>query len=699
MSEKDEKIFPYNNREISWLDFNMRVLEEAFRKDNPVMERLKFLSITASNLDEFFMVRVAGLMEQINSNYRGKDPAGLTPKQQISKINEKVRLFINKQYNCLNKSIKTSLEQKNIKFLDMESLNEEQRKHVDTYFDKIIFPVLTPLAVDQSRPFPLLANKSLNIAVKLFKDGKTNFALVQVPSILSRFLELPCRNGREFILIENIIIDKLEKLFDLHRIKACCQFRVTRNSDLEIDEEAQDLLAEVQRSIKKRKRGKPVRLEILRKCDTKTKNFLIDMLDMEKQDVYELAGPLDLTFLTKFASLEGFESLCFDPIMPVNPPADFCGVNSIFDAIKEKDRLVVHPYESFDSVINFVKEAANDENVLAIKQTLYRVSGKSPIIEALIKAAENGKQVTVLVELKARFDEENNIIWAKKLEQAGCHVIYGLLGLKTHCKILLVVRKEESGIRRYVHMGTGNYNDSTAKVYTDIGLFTCSEPFGIDASFLFNTLTGYSRPPEYRKLITAPLEMRSFFEEMIENEIKNAEKGLPSEITMKVNAIVDKEVIGLLYKASQSGVKVNLIVRGICSLIPSIEGISENIRVISIVGQLLEHSRVYKFCCGGSPRVFIGSADLMPRNLDKRVELIFPIDNEELKERMIDMLEIMENDTTNARVQLSSTEYVRVNSHKKEKLNSQRRFAQIAKERKQDAINKNIQNNNINNLF
>ena len=688
---ENQKHIPYNNRELSWLDFNYRVLDEAFRKDNPILERVKFLAISASNLDEFFMVRVAGIMEQINSNYKKKDPSGLSPKQQLAQINEKTRDFLNKQYQWLKKSIKPTLNQKNIAFLEIKDLNSEQKRYVDTYFNKIIFPVLTPLAVDKSRPFPLLANKSLNLAVRLSKDGETNFALVQVPSILPRFLELPSADDKKyFILIENIIIEKLPQLFELHRIKACCQFRITRNSDLDIDEEAADLLVEIQRSIKKRKRGEPVRLELLKSCDQKTRDFLVKMLSIKEEDIYELSGPLDLTFLMKFSQIKGFDKFRFDPIVPVDPPADFWGEKSVFEAIKQRDRLVHHPYESFNAVVNFINQAAADKNVLAIKQTLYRVSGKSPIIDALIKAAENGKQVTVLVELKARFDEENNVIWAKKLEQAGCHVIYGVYGLKTHCKILLVVRQEDEGIKRYIHMATGNYNDSTAKVYTDIGFFTCRESFGADASSLFNTLTGYSRPPEYSKLIVAPIKMRSFFEKMIENEIQNAEKGLPSGITIKINSLVDEEMIRLLYRASNAGVKVDLIVRGICCLIPGIAGFSENITVRSIVGQFLEHSRIYKFCCSENPQIFIGSADLMPRNLDKRVELIFPIEDDGLKLRIDNILNIMLSDTTNAKVQNSDAKYSKIDMRGKERISSQKYFVKEAKQRVLD-LEKNLE--------
>lgn len=672
---------PYYNRELSWVDFNYRVLEEAFKKENPIMERIRFLSITASNLDEFFMVRVAGVMEQVRSKYHVEDLSGLTPQKLLEKLNLKIHEFMEKQYSCLHRSIIPALKKLNISFLTPDEMNEEQLSFLSNYFEKVLFPVLTPLAVDPSRPFPLLANKSLNVAIRLEGNGKPYFAVVQVPSILSRYLELPSRDGsREFILLENLIIYKLEELFEASDIRAACPFRMTRNSDLEIDEGAEDLLAEIQKSIKKRKRGNPVRLELLQKCDPETKSFLLEMIHIRKDNIYELQGPLDLTFLSKFADLPKFQKYCFKPIMPVYPPADFWNYKSIFDAIREKDRMVHHPYESFETVVDFVRQAAEDENVLAIKQTLYRVSGHSPIIAALIRAAENGKQVTVLVELKARFDEENNILWAKKLEEAGCHVIYGLAGLKTHCKILLVVRRDEDCIRRYVHMGTGNYNDSTAKIYTDIGIFTCKEPFGTDASSLFNVLTGYSRPPEYNKMLVAPNKLRGFFESMIERETQNAKDGLPSGITVKVNSLVDSEIISLLYKASQAGVPIHLIVRGICCLIPGLPGISEHIEVISIIGQLLEHSRIFRFENGGTPKIYMGSADWMSRNLDRRIELVFPIEDEDLKQRAFGILDLMLNDNINARMMTSTTEYHHIDRRGKVPCNCQREFSRLAQE-------------------
>lgn len=673
--------FPYLNRELSWLDFNSRVLEEAFEKENPVMERVKFLSITESNLDEFFMVRVAGVMDKMHSKADDKDASGMTSAQLFPELTAKIHRFVKKQYSCLHRSIIPALKKCRLRFLKIKELNKIQKQTIDEYFDKFLFPVLTPLAVDTSRPFPLLANRSLNIAVRLVNNnGEDIFAVVQVPSILDRFIEVPSENGRAFVMLEDIIISRLSDLFELYEIQACCPFRITRDSDLDIDEDADDLLVEIEQSLKKRQRGDPVRIEIISKCDEALKKFLIDMLKIDYEIMHEVSGPLDLTFLNKFANIKNIpDEFKFKPITPVNPPADFFGYDDMFAAIREKDRMVHHPYESFESVIKFVNQAANDKDVLAIKQTLYRVSGNSPIVAALIKAAENGKQVTVLVELKARFDEENNIGWAKKLEKAGCHVIYGLAGLKTHCKILLVVRREQDGIRRYLHMGTGNYNDITARFYTDIGMFTCNEKFGEDASSLFNVITGYSTPPVYNKMKVAPTGLRSFFENMIKRETENAQKGLPSGITAKINSLVDPDIISLLYKASKAGVKITLIVRGICCLVPDIKGISENITVHSIVGQLLEHSRIFIFENGGQPEIYMGSADWMQRNLDKRVELVFPIESPDLIERSFKIIDTMKKDVLNTRIQKSDTTYELLDRRGKKVHNSQREFSDMAK--------------------
>ncbi len=684
-------VFPYINRELSWMEFNGRVLEEALKKDNPVMERLRFLAITASNLDEFFMVRVAGVKAQVNSKYAKADDSGLVPEALLQMLEAKTHEFMERQYSCFSRSIMPLLKKEGIEFLSLEQLDSKQKAFLADYFRTTLFPVLTPLAVDSSRPFPMLANKSLNIAVRLRdkekskdKSKEDNFAIVQVPSIMPRFIELKQSEGkRQFVFLEDIIELMLDELFELHDIKSVCTFRLTRNSDLEIDDEAEDFLEEIEKSIKKRRRGRPVRLELASRCDKSMKRFLTEMLKIKENEIYEISGPMDLTFLFKFAGLKGFEKFQFEPIVPV-PAADFLDSSDIFETIREHDCLVHHPYESFDIVTDFILKAAEDENVLAIKQTLYRVSGHSPVIEALIKAAENGKQVTVLVELKARFDEENNLNWAKTLEKAGCHVIYGLQGLKTHCKIALIVRNEEDGIRRYLHLGTGNYNDSTARVYTDLGLFTCSSEFGLDASALFNVITGYSRPPEYNRFVVAPHGMRSFFVRMIKNETENAKKGLPSGITVKINSLVDSEIILLLYEASQAGVEIKLIVRGICCLVPGIKGVSDNITVISIVGQLLEHSRIFKFENAGNPKIYMGSADWMPRNLDRRIELVFPLLEDSIKMRVQEVLDITLNDNTNARIMQPDGTYHSANRRGKAKFSSQHELYAQAMKRSKD---------------
>ena len=501
-----------------------------------------------------------------------------------------------------------------------------------------------------------------------------------MPAILPRLVEAPAEEGRAFLLLESLIARHFGDLFELHDIVAYTAFRVTRNSDLDIDEESEDLLIEIQESIKKRKRGRPVRLELSRHCDAELKEFLTEMLEVEESEIYEAAGPLDLTFCFRLSGLD--DRLRLPPIVPA-APADFFGYDDMFEAIREGDRFVHHPYESFDCVVDFVRAAAEDPNVLAIKQTLYRVSGHSPIIAALMRAADNGKQVTVLVELKARFDEE----------EAGCHVIYGLAGLKTHCKILLVVRREEDGLRRYVHLGTGNYNDSTARQYTDMGMFTCRESFGADASSLFNVLTGYSRPPRYNRFITAPDNMRPFFERMIDQETANAEQGLPSGIFAKVNSLVDPDIIARLYRASQAGVPITLVVRGICCLVAGLPGVSETVTVYSVVGQLLEHSRIFRFENGGSPRLYLGSADWMQRNLDRRVELVFPVEDEGIVRRVEEVISLTTEDTVNARVQLPDGSYELQDRRGRPVLNCQTELAARARralQQKEKDINEGL---------
>ncbi|MDR1628500.1 MAG: RNA degradosome polyphosphate kinase [Oscillospiraceae bacterium] len=686
---KNQKNFLYNNREISWMDFNYRVLEEAMDKNNPIMERVKFLSISSSNLDEFFMVRVAGIMENVEIKSTEKDLSGLKPKQLLHSLTEKIRDFYKKQYFCFHKMILPDLKKEDIEILKWKELNAEQIKFTEDFFNRIIFPVLTPLAIDQSRPFPFLANKTLNIAVELSSgEDESNFGIVQVPAILPRFIKLPSKKFKSYILLENIIIHELPKLFEIHEITSSCTFRITRDSDLEIDEEAEDLLMEMEKSIKKRKHGTLVRLEIGNTESESIQNFLIDILDASKKEIYVSKGPFDFAFLSKFYDEINDKKLKYKDMQPVNPPVEFLNYDHIFKSISEKDKIVYHPFESFDCVIKFVQKAAEDKNVLAIKQTLYRVSGNSPIIDALIKAAENGKQVTVLVELKARFDEEKNIVWAKKLEKAGCHVIYGVPGLKTHCKVLLVVRQERDVIKRYIHLSTGNYNDTTAKYYTDIGYFTCKESFGTDISSLFNFITGYSLHPNYKKIVVAPKNMRDFFIDMIKKEISSAKKNLKNGIIMKVNSLVDYKIIEMLYKASCEGVKIKLIVRGICCLVPGVKGISENIEVRSIVGRLLEHSRIFYFENGGDPKLYMGSADIMPRNLDRRIELAFPIEDPDLKNKYIGILNTILKDNFNARIQNSDAVYLKENIKDKKIFNSQTELFKIFKEDRIDRMEK-----------
>ncbi|MDW5299189.1 MAG: RNA degradosome polyphosphate kinase [Sedimentibacter sp.] len=675
------------NRELSWLEFNERVLQEARDKNNPLFERFKFLSITSSNLDEFFMVRVGSIKEQVNSDINKKDYSGLSNKQQLKLISLRAHKMVNLQYTILNRVLIPNLKKNNINFLKKEELDENQKSFLLHYFHSTVFPVLTPMAVDASRPFPLIRNKSLNIGVILKdseREDQTVFATVQVPSVLPRMVHLTtCDSSVEnksFIFLEEVITMFLKYLFNGQEIICAHPYRITRNADLEYDEDdAEDLLAEIKSSLKKRQWGVAIRLEVDSSMDSRMLDFLQTTLNIHEKDVYYIKGPLDLSFFMKLSSLEGYEELKYNCYKP-QTPCNLLGYDDIFEAIKEKDIFLMHPYESFDPVIEFVNRASMDPNVLAIKQTLYRVSGDSPIVKMLAQAAENGKQVMVLVEVKARFDEENNILWAKKLEQAGCHVIYGIKGLKTHCKITLVVRRESDGIKRYVHMSTGNYNDITARMYTDMGLFTCNEHFGADASALFNMLSGYSDAPVWFKFEIAPLGMRGRFIELIENEKQNALQGKKAQIIAKMNSLVDPEIIIKLYEASCAGVRINLIVRGICSLRPGIKGISENITVISIVGRFLEHSRIYYFYNNGNKDIFLSSADWMPRNLNKRVELLFPVENSDIKKRIINTLNIELNNTVKARISDENGIYKSIDKRGKKIINSQDYFCRLAVE-------------------
>lgn len=672
----------YKNRELSWLQFNERILLEAKDKTNRLFERLKFLSITASNLDEFFMVRVASLKDMVDAKFTKPDLAGMKPKEQLAEILKETHGFMGRQYSTFNRSLLPLLEKEGLTILTShEQMNEAQCKFADDYFDETIYPILTPMAVDSARPFPLIRNKSLNICVLLKGKDEENYATVQVPAVVSRIVELPSDNGRTVILLEQIIERNIDKLFSNHKVICAYPYRITRNADLSIDEDdAADLLEEIQKQLKKRQRGEAIRLEIEDKCDKNIIKFLKRELNVGDESIYKISGPIDLTFLMKLYGMEGFEYLKDEKYIPVQS-AMINDDEDIFTQISRNDILLHHPYESFDPVVDFVRQAANDENVLAIKQTLYRVSGNSPIIASLAKAADNGKQVTVLVELKARFDEENNIQWAKKLEKSGCHVIYGLMGLKTHSKITLVVRKEDEGIKRYVHLGTGNYNDATAKLYTDMGLLTCNEAIGEDATAVFNMISGYSEPKQWNKLSLAPYWLRDRFLYLIRREAMYAKEGRKAFITAKMNSLCDKEIIAALYEASSAGVEINLIVRGICCLKTGIPGISENIHVRSIVGTFLEHSRIFYFGNGGNEEVYMASADWMPRNLDKRVEILFPVEDERLKTEVINILNIQLADTLKAHI-LVGDQYEKVDKRGKELLSSQMYFCELAKDRK-----------------
>lgn len=674
----------FTNRELSWLAFNKRVLSEA--KDNhlPLMERLKFLSITASNLDEFFMVRVASLKDQVNAGYTKKDIAGMTSKEQIDAILKETHKFTTAQYNTYNRSFLPSLKKNGLKIVtEFEKLTEEQADYVDNYFQKEVFPVLTPMAVDSSRPFPLIRNRSLNIGALLMdkkKKGTIDFATVQVPSVLPRVVTIPTDgdNCTTVILLEQIIEKNIQKLFLNYKVLCQAPFRVMRNADLSIDEdEAADLLIEIEKQLKKRQWGEAIRLEVKDNIDKRLLKTLRKELNLSEDAIFKINGPLDLTFLMKVYDIEGFDHLK-EPKYTPQQPKMLDASRDLFEQIREHDILLHHPYETFDPVVNFVKKAASDPNVLAIKQTLYRVSSHSPIIASLAQAAENGKQVSVLVELKARFDEENNIVWAKKLEKAGCHVIYGLVGLKTHSKITLVVRKEEDGIRRYVHLGTGNYNDSTAKLYTDMGMFTSKTRYGEDATAVFNMLSGYSEPLVWNKLSLAPLWLRGKFLSLIEREKEHAKNGRTARIIAKMNSLCDPGIIEALYDASEAGVEIDLIVRGICCLRAGIKGLSEHIRVRSIVGTFLEHSRIFYFENNGNAEYYMGSADWMPRNLDKRVEILFPVEDPILQEEIYHILHMQLSDTKKAHLLMPDGHYVKVDQRGKTPLNSQLYFCEEA---------------------
>ncbi|SER58023.1 polyphosphate kinase [Gracilibacillus ureilyticus] len=656
----------YNNREISWLSFNKRVLGEADDDSNPLLERLRFLAIFSSNLDEFFMVRVAGLKDQVKAGFNRKDnKSGLTPKEQLSQISKFNHQLVEEQYD-IYRQLSIPLDEAGIEIMKVSDLTSSQLNDLENYFDEHIFPVLTPMAIDAYRTFPMLLNKSINLAVQLedlydLDAEQLKTAIVQVPVLLDRFIRLG--ENHQYILLEDLISYFIGKFFKGYKVKSTTTFRITRNADMTIHEEgARDLLKEIEKELKKRKWGAAVRLEVdAREENPQMIEFLLHVLEIHRKDLYIIHGPLDLTFLADFYSTlkKEYEHLVFQTLIP-QPPQDIHEEENIYEAVRKRDIFLHHPYESFGPIIDLISEAANDPEVLAIKQTLYRVSGDSPIIEGLKRAAENGKQVTVLVELKARFDEENNVQWAKMLEKAGCHVIYGMISLKTHSKITLVVRRTNGKIERVVHLGTGNYNDQTAKFYTDMSYLTTKRKFGIDATNFFNYLSGYTEKPDFHHLSMSPFDIRNDIIQYIEAEITYHRKYGNGRIIAKMNSLTDKPLIQKFYEASQAGVQITLIIRGICCLKPGIKGISDNIKVCSIVGRFLEHSRIYFFHHNGEEKLFLSSADLMTRNMVKRVELMFPIFEGRIKSRVLEMLNIMLNDTAKMRIQHSDGSYTHV---------------------------------------
>lgn len=680
------------NRELSWLEFNDSVLEEAKKQRYPLLERIKFLSIVSSNLDEFFMIRVAGLYDQVAVGFNKLDIAGLTPIEQIDKISKRVQKMLKKQYDLYNLELIPSLFNKNIQILTMDKLNQEQELFLERYYWNYVYPILTPMVVDKNRTFPLIANKSLNIALLLENQGRETkkieikeqkeqlFATIQVPAVLKRFIEVPekNKNKKSFVLFEDLIKQYISTIFKGHKILSMSLYRITRNADLSVDEEgSEDLLEAIEESLKRRKWGNIVRLEVEENIDELLLEILVDKTEVYQEGIYKIKGPIDLSFLINLYNYLGRDDLKFSEIEPQKSIE--LENKDIFEVVSNKDVLLHHPYQSFEYIINLVKKAALDPDVLAIKQTLYRVGGDSPIVEALTEAAERGKQVTVLLELKARFDEKNNIQWAKRLEKAGCHVIYGLNGLKTHSKVLLIIRKELDGIKRYVHISTGNYNDITAKLYTDLAILTSNPHIGTDISSFFNMITGYSDVKNLYKIDIAPISLRKKFISLIRNEASNAREGKKAHIIAKMNALVDKEIIEELYKASQAGVEIKLIVRGICCLRPGIKKLSENIKVISIIGRFLEHNRIYNFYNNGKQLYFISSADWMTRNLDRRVEILLPIEAEYIKQKIKEILEIFLKDTLNVRILQSDGSYKSLNAVKNG-FSSQEYFYKIAME-------------------
>ena len=649
------------NRELSWLAFNGRVLEEAMDATNPLLERLKFATIVAGNLDEFFMVRVAALKEAVKKGDTAPDPAGLTPGQQLREISARAHEMVDQLYKTLTEEILPALGQRGIRILPVEGLDPAQRSTVSRYFRDEVLPVLTPLAIDSSRPFPMLSSRSLNLALLLEPsegEDQPRLAVVQVPAKLRRLVRL-AGEGTTYMLLEDILRRELPSLFPGETILESAAFRISRDAEMELDDEGgRDYLEVLEEELRKQRMNEVVRLEIEAGAGEALLVTLAQRLGVQDEDVFRVRGLLDIRALYPLVELPALEDLRDPPLKPL-ATLDTREREDIFSVLDERDVLLHHPYESFDPVVSFVSRAADDPDVLAIKQTLYRTTGDSPVVQALARAAEEGKLVTVLVELMARFDEQTNIDWAKSLEESGATVIFGIRRYKTHAKICIVVRRGRQGIRRYVHLGTGNYNDRTARVYTDLGLMTADPEIGEDASAFFNALTGYSDPPRMKKLVMAPTMLRDRVVKLIERERRRAEAGQAAEIRAKMNALVDEEIIRALYDASRAGVRIRLNVRGICCLRPGVKGVSDTIDVVSIVDRFLEHARIYYFRNGGDEEVYLASADWMPRNLDRRIELLFPVQAPECREKVLQALDAMFQDNVKARWQLPEGTYRR----------------------------------------
>lgn len=654
LGEKDINLPQYyNNRELSWLDFNYRVLQESYDKNNPLLEKLNFISIFSSNLDEFFMVRVAGLKDQVKMGYdKPENKAQMTPQEQLDAIKIKNTDYVNTQYQRYNELIK-ELANYDIEMVKPEDLSDALIEKLEQEFKLSVLPTLTPLGIDAYHPFPKLNNKSLNIFVDIDTEDAINSAIVQIPSLIPRFLTLNEGTKQYVVMVEDVITYFINYLFTGYEVLNTFTFRITRNADLTIHEDgAEDLLIEIERFLKERKSGSAVRLELdCRTSEKENVEWLIDQLEIEDNDIYYLDGPLDLTFLFGLVDhlSHKLKYLTYEKYTP-QPPKSL-GNKNIYQLSLERDIFFHHPYESFEPIVDFIRQAADDPNTIAIKQTLYRVSKDSPIINSLKEAAENGKQVTVLVELKARFDEENNVHWARMLEDAGCHVIYGMTHLKTHSKIALVVKRINNELTSFVHLGTGNYNDKTAKLYTDMGIITTNKDIAEDAINFFNYLSGYSTKPEYNKLIVAPYDIRDVFIDRIDKEIRSHLQHGNGKIMMKMNSLTDKTIIEKLFEASQAGVKIQLIIRGICCLKPGIPGISENIEVVSIVGRLLEHSRIYYFHNNDEAHIYLSSADVMTRNMIKRVEILFPVEDKSIGQRLVNYMNLQLSDNQKGRYQ------------------------------------------------